>query len=159
MQVAITVLLRASDTARCFARACRDSILSIMTQTLYGKTWDPLFNDEDTMTSLLHDMGGPHGLSFELSCMIDETVLSQSRLLGAIVTSISREDYNADRDLRESKVQVEWNARSNGPEAMKFVPQTVDNACGIFSIIDLAVNIDHVTFGNPSIVRSFRGLY
>lgn len=118
-----------------------------MDKPLYAKAWDPLFNDERTMTSLLHDMGAPLRLQFVLSQIVDKSLHATARPLGAIVTLVSPNNYDEMRNASELQVQIEWSQRLAPATPLRFVPQTIDNACGVFSIINIAINLQHIDYG------------
>ena len=112
---------------------------------LYAKTFTPLYNDEETLTAFLHDLGASKDLRFDIPELSD---LSQTRVLGAIVTLKDSGTYESDRDRSEAQVKVPWPDRTdNTARSIKFVPQTIDNACGLFSMLHLVLSIDNTHYG------------
>lgn len=110
----------------------------------YIKRFRPLLNDEETLTELLHDLGGPTYLRFEEPYLIDLT--KKKKVMGALVTLRTSDDYDAFRDSQEAEEEVMGPQKQDGL-VKHFIPQTIDNACGLIAVLNLAVNLEAVSYG------------
>lgn len=119
-----------------------------MNKSRYIKSFKPLINDEIMLTELLHDLGGPRHLRFELAELLDVAAASIQKPLGAIVTLVTSDAYDEERDQEEERIDVEWSQRQDRDSSIQLVPQTVDNACGMISVLNLALNLGSIRYGS-----------
>lgn len=113
----------------------------------YAKCFSPLLNDDETFNEFLRALGGPPTLRFELAEVLQTTPAppQQMNIHGALVTLDCGSTYEEERDRKEAAIERPWNpSRTEEARSFSFVPQTVDNACGVISLLNLCL---HARYG------------
>ena len=112
-----------------------------MSESKYRKHFIPLESNPEVFTWLVHKLGVSETLSFVDIWALDSTEHVPRPAVALVLVFPTSADYEQRRSAEDSGLQEHIAIRKDG-DGIIWLPQTINNACGLYAIFHAVCNSD-----------------